>query len=205
MPSSRKPKNTWVLVAVGAFALLLAVIVVSLDRIATPIDGVIRVGALLGYQAVFLAALSSNYMRELTRYFGRSFPTLHHIASVGALAALIVHATGVALRAGSPAVFLPEFRSFQLFFSLGGRPALRLIAIASLAGLFRAAIGKNWRFIHWLNYIAFLLGTIHALLIGPNFTHIGVRIVSGAMAFALVAVFVNKRATEYKRSRKKRA
>ncbi|MCU0521780.1 MAG: hypothetical protein MUF84_13945 [Anaerolineae bacterium] len=63
MPSSRKPQNTWVFFASGALALLLVAGVVSLDRLSAPVDGVIRVGALLGYLSVFLAALSSNYMR----------------------------------------------------------------------------------------------------------------------------------------------
>jgi predicted ferric reductase len=205
MPSSRKPQNTWVFFASGALALLLVAGVVSLDRLSAPVDGVIRVGALLGYLSVFLAALSSNYMRELTRYFGRPFPKVHHVVSVTALVALAIHATSVAWRAGTPAVFVPEVSSIRLFLSLGGRPAFWLIAITSLTALFRASIGKNWKTIHWLNYVAFLLGTVHALLIGPNFVHLGVRIVSIVMAVVLVTVFVLKRVGDRQRARKKRA
>ena len=205
MPPSRKPQNTWVFFVSGALALLLVAGVMSLDRLAAPIDGVVRAGALLGYVSVFLAALSSNFMRELTRYFGRPFPKVHHVVSVTALVALAIHATSVAWRAGTVAVFVPEVSSVRLFFSLGGRPAFWLIAITSLTALFRASIGKNWKTIHWLNYIAFLLGTVHALLIGPNFTHLGVRIVSIVMAVVLVTVFVLKRVGDKQRGRKKRA
>ncbi|MCU0521779.1 MAG: hypothetical protein MUF84_13940 [Anaerolineae bacterium] len=144
-------------------------------------------------------------MRELTRYFGRPFPKVHHVVSVTALVALAIHATSVAWRAGTPAVFVPEVSSIRLFLSLGGRPAFWLIAITSLTALFRASIGKNWKTIHWLNYVAFLLGTVHALLIGPNFVHLGVRIVSIVMAVVLVTVFVLKRVGDRQRARKKRA
>jgi sulfoxide reductase heme-binding subunit YedZ len=199
MPASKQAKNTWVLIICGVVALLLTVGIVALDSLSTPLDGIIRAGALMGYLAVFLAALSSNYMRELTRFFGRSFIKVHHLVSVTALIALTVHAIGVAWRAGSVVTFLPGFASWRLFFSLGGRPAFWLLAVTSLTALFRTAIGKNWKVIHWLNYLVFILGTIHAQMIGPNFRHPGVRIVSGMMALVLIGVFV------WKRTRKQRA
>jgi sulfoxide reductase heme-binding subunit YedZ len=199
MPASKRAKNTWVLILCGVVALFLTVGIVALDQLGAPVDGVIRTGALMGYLAVFLAALSSNYMRELTRFFGRSFIKVHHSVSVTALIALSVHAIGVAWRAGSVATFLPSFASWRLFFSLGGRPAFWLLAVTSLTALFRTAIGKNWKAIHWLNYLAFILGTIHAQMIGPNFQHLGVRIVSGIMVLVLIGVFV------WKRTRKQRA
>jgi DMSO/TMAO reductase YedYZ heme-binding membrane subunit len=199
MTKSRKPKNTWVLILCGVVALLLTVGIVALDRLYTPLDGVIRVGALLGYLGVFLAALSSNYMRELTRYFGRSFITVHHIVSVTALVALTIHAVSVAWQMRSVAAFLPRFDSWRLFFALGGRPAFWLLAITSLTALFRTVIGKNWKVIHWLNYVVFALGTIHAQMIGSSFVHLAIRIIAWAMLAVLLGVFV------WKRTRKQRA
>lgn len=199
MAKSRKSKNTWVLILCGAVALLLTVGIVALDRLYTPLDGVIRVGALLGYLGVFLAALSSNYMRELTRYFGRSFITVHHIVSVTALVALTVHAVSVAWQMRAATAFLPSFASWRLFFALGGRPAFWLLAITSLTALFRTAIGKNWKVIHWLNYVVFALGTIHAQMIGSSFVHLSIRIVAWVMLAVLLGVFV------WKRTRKRRA
>ncbi len=69
--------------------------------------------------------------------------------------------------------------------------------------MLRTAIGKSWKTIHWLNYVAFLLGTAHAWLIGANFQHMGVRIVSGVMAVTLVVVFVLKRLEDAQRRRKR--
>jgi len=192
MPA-KKSKNTGVLIATAIAAALLVTATVALDEIYAPIDGVIRAGALLGYLGVFLAGLSSNFMRELTRYFGRPFIKTHHLVSVTALTALIIHATAVAWRAQSAATFLPEFNSLSGFLTLGGRPALWLLAVTSLTALFRAKLGKSWKTIHWLNYVAFLLGTAHAILLGQNFQHIGVRIVAALMAVALLVIFVLRR------------
>ena len=197
-----KPKNTWALVAAIVFALLLSVAVVALDVIATPISGVLRVAALIGYQGVFLASLSSLYLVELTKYFGRRFVKVHHVVSVTALITLFLHGGLVAWQFGGLGVFLPTFRSLRSFLQFGGAPALWLISVASLAALFRASLRKQWRQIHWLNYLAFLLGTIHAQLLGTNFQHLLVRIVSGAMAAALVGVFVTKRVRKRRRQRR---
>jgi len=199
MAKSRKSKNTWVLILCGVVALLLTAGIVALDSLSTPLDGVIRMGALLGYLGVFLAALSSNYMRELTRFFGRSFITVHHIVSVTALAAVTVHAVSVAWQMGSASAFLPRFDSWRLFFALGGRQAFWLLAVTSLTALFRTAIGKNWKVIHWLNYVVFTFATIHAQMIGTSFLHIGLRVVGWIMLAVLLGVFV------WKRTRKQRA
>ena len=185
MPA-REPKNTWALVLSGALAALLVAGTVALDEIYAPISGVIRAAAVLGYLGVFLAILSSNYVRELTRFFGRRFVKVHHVASVTALVALAVHATSVAWSWRSPGVFLPSRDTPQAL-------ALWFVAIASLVAVLRVAIGRNWRVVHWLNYVAFLIGTWHAQNLGTNFQHLGVRIVSGLMALAVVGLFIWKR------------
>lgn len=198
---AREPKNTWVLVAAIVFALLLSLGVVALDVIGTPVSGVLRVAALIGYQGVFLASLSSLYLIELTKYFGRRFVKVHHVVSVTALITLFLHGGLVAWQFRGLGVFLPTFSSLQGFFQFGGAPALWLISVASLAALFRTTLRKQWRQIHWLNYLAFLLGTLHAQLLGANFQHLVVRIFSGAMAAALVAIFVIKRVRRWRRRR----
>ncbi|MGC9523848.1 MAG: hypothetical protein ACP5HG_18510 [Anaerolineae bacterium] len=62
---------------------------------------------------------------------------------------------------------------------------------------------KSWRTIHWLNYVVFLLGTVHALLIGPNFQHPIVQVIATIMALTLVVVFVLKRLEERRRRRRR--
>jgi methionine sulfoxide reductase heme-binding subunit len=198
-------KNTWLLVVSVVASLVLVVGVVLLDGVGAPLDAVIRISALLGYLMVYSASVSSNYMRELTRYFGRRFVQVHHVASVTALVALALHATSVAWSSGSMSAFVPQFGSLRLFLSLGGRPAFWLIAITSLTALLRTSIGKSWKTIHWLNYLAFLLGTVHALMIGTTFQYLAARIVSIVMAVVLVVVFVQKRVEVYRRNQRRRA
>ncbi len=204
MPS-KKAENTWMLIAGVVLTLSVAGAVAALDPLSAPIEGVIRVAAVSGYLTIFVAALSSNYMLELTRFFGRAFVRVHHVASITALVALLVHAATVAWRAGSVSVVVPLLSSARAFFSQGGRPALWLILIAAAVALLRRKIGKQWKTIHRLNYLAFLLGTIHAQMLGLNFQHLAVRIVSAAMAAGVVVVFVLKRRTEARRKRQRRA
>ena len=200
-----KPKNTWLLIASVALAIVLVLVVIVLDTVFAPIDGIIRFGALLGYLAVFVASLSSNYMRELTRYFGRAFVKVHHVVSITALVALTIHAVAAAWRAQSLATFLPVFTSPLAFFALGGRPAFWLIAITAVTAFFRASIGKSWKTIHWLNYVAFFLGTAHAILIGSTFyNRLPLQILAVVMALVLLGVFILKRMAEQKRRRKRR-
>jgi len=65
--------------------------------------------------------------------------------------------------------------------------------VASLTALFRSALRKQWKTIHWLNYLAFILGTIHAWLIGTSFQYPAIKVIAVLMTVALVAVFVKKR------------
>lgn len=199
-----EPKHNGILIVIVVATLLLVAGTIALAPISTPMIGVIRVGALLGYLAVFLTSLASNYMRELTRYFGRTFIQLHHAVSIIALASLVTHASAAAWRSGTLRTFLPRFDSLQTFLSLGGRLAIWLFALTTITALFRRKLQDAWRPIHWLNYVAFLLGTVHAQLIGQSFQHLAVRIVSGAMALALIGVFVTKRVQRARRVRRAR-
>ena len=132
-------------------------------------------------------------MRQVYRVFGRPFIKVHHILSVTGLVLVTLHLFGVAVDAVSPSVFLPRFDSWVAFLELGGCPAWYLIAVASLVAVLRKTIGRNWRAIHFLNYVAFLLATVHAIMIGTDFQHTIVKAVPVALALVLVAIFIHKR------------
>ena len=190
--TKRKPKNTWVLV-LGALVLILLVVgTVTLDQIALPVYGLVRMAAVTGYLCIFLAVVSSNYMRELTKYFGRPFIRVHHIVSLTALAVLTIHAVTVAWIWKMPAIFIPSVDMPQAL-------AFWLLAVAALAAVFRKAIGKRWKIVHWINYLVFLLGTLHAQTLGANFQHLAIRIVSVIMALIVVFLFVWKRTAKRRR------
>lgn len=199
MATQKQSKNTGVLALSGAIALAIIIAIVVLNEIGAPINGAIRIAALFGYLGVFLTSLSSNYMRELTRYFGRQFIKVHHITATASLIALVLHATLVAVRSGTASVFLPQISSVLAFLSMGGVPALWLLAITVVTAILKTTIGNKWKTIHWLNYLAFILATIHAQLIGSDFHNIAMQVISALMALVLVGVFY------WKRTRKRRA
>jgi DMSO/TMAO reductase YedYZ heme-binding membrane subunit len=174
-------------------ALILTIAAESLNLWGTPLHGAIRGMALLGYQSVFLAIVSSAYMRQLVRLFGRPFIQVHHVVSVTGLILITLHPLGVALNEATISVLVPRFDSALAFPRLGGQLAWYAIALAALVALLRRSIGQPWRVVHMLNYIAFLLATVHANLIGTDLQHIVTRAVSTVMALVIMGVFVQKR------------
>ena len=193
MARMKKSGNTWYLVLIGIVALILVIGLMSLRPRGTSLNWLIRGAALMGYLAIFTSAVSSAYLRQVIRLFGRPFIKVHHILTVTGLVLVTLHPLGVAINAGSLKVFLPRFDSWVVFLELGGRPAWYLIAAASLAAVLRKTIRRNWRTIHFLNYVAFLLVTAHAIMIGTDFQHTIIKIVSVALALVIVAVFIQKR------------
>jgi hypothetical protein len=198
-----KARNTWVLFVAALVALSVVALIISLDIYDFPHYSIIRATALLGYLCVFLTSLSSLYMRKLSQFFGRSFIKTHHIIAVTGLVLLFTHALFNALSAETLAVFVPEFESFYEFLEHGGRPALWLITIAAVAALFRTRLGRNWRIIHWLNYLAFLIATFHAFSLGTDFRYLIVRIAALLMVCWLVVGFVMKRVQQQRRVKRK--
>ena len=181
------------MIALGAITLLLTIFAIVLKPLGNPLYWVVRGTAMVGYVATFLAILSSIYMRELYRLLGRPFVWGHHVLAVSGLILLTLHPAALAIETANAAVFVPRFDSWEVFFQLGGRPALYLMAIASLGALLRKSWRKGWRIIHMLNYVAFLLGTIHAIWIGTDLGQPFLRLIPIGMAIAIVAVFVHKR------------
>jgi sulfoxide reductase heme-binding subunit YedZ len=122
---------------------------------APPIGWVIRIAALMGYFCIFGAIITSAYLRQVVRWFGRPFIKIHHILSIVGLSLVTIHPLAIAWQALSLRVFIPAVDSWYRFFALGGRPAWYLLGVGTLVAVLRGAIGKNWRLLHILNYLAF--------------------------------------------------
>lgn len=195
----KQNRRIWYLALAGLVALLMVGGLVALQPYGTPLNFFIRGAAALGYLAVFAAIVSSAYLQQLVRFFGRPFIKVHHILAVTGLVLLLLHPVGVAIDSRDPRVFLPRFDSWTVFLQLGGRPAWYLIGVAALAALWRKRLGDKWRAIHWLNYLAFWLATAHAILLGTNFQYTVVRAVAILLALAVVAIFVRKRLPKRRR------
>ena len=193
MPRTNKTRKTWWPAVVGLVALILVGGLMALKPYGTPLHWVIRGASLLGYLSIFLSIVSSAYMRELIRISGHPFIRVHHILSITGLILITLHPLAVAWEYASLHILLPTFDSWALFFQFGGQVVWPLIAIASLAAALRKAIGRNWRIAHYLNYVAFWLATVHAILIGTDFQYSLVKAISVVMSLATVAIFVQRR------------
>lgn len=156
----------------------------------------IRGAAMLGYIYVFLTCLSSAFVPELSKYFGRPYIRTHHLVAVMGLTLITIHGATVAWDSLSAGVVLPRFDSPEGFLRWGGPPAYWLIWIAVVAAGLRMSLGARWRMLHWLNYIAFLLATAHAIMIGSDFERPLLRWGATGMALVVIAVFLRKRLVE---------
>jgi sulfoxide reductase heme-binding subunit YedZ len=196
-----KPKNTHYLILAGLALLAIVIGLLSLNPLQAGqswLTWFARGAALVGYSAVFLSILSSVYLRQLVRFFGRSFVKVHHVGSVTGLVFIGLHPVLVAINTSNAAVFLPRFDSLLVFLTLGGRLAWYFIGVAALAALFRMQIRNYWRWVHYLNYIAFFLASIHASLIGTTFLGRGIqgivlKVVLAMLSLTVVYVFARKR------------
>ncbi len=190
--SKGKAKNTWMLWAALLAAVVVGIILFAVQPPPNGLNAVVRMAALIGYLSVFGAVLSSLYLRELVRTFGRPFIQVHHLVALVGLGLLIVHPLAAALVYRSASVLVPRFSSWNDFFTWGGPPALYLLAIAALVAWQRRAI-SGWRIVHYLTYLAFILATIHAILLGTDGQLLPVRILAIALALVAAWVFVRKR------------
>lgn len=159
----------------------------------------VRATALFGYTAVFLAIVSTEYLREMRKLFGTTFLTVHHTLAVAGLALMSLHAVLFALLTQDVRVFLPRVDSWRVFLALGGRPALYLFIIATLAAVARGRIRNIWRMIHWLNYLAFVLAFAHSWLIGTDVSNPLLRLVWVVLAGIILVVFIRKRVLQQSR------
>ena len=191
--TGKRARNTGYLALVGLFTLILVAGIVSAQPYGSLRDRLIRGAALLGYLAVCMASVSSAYTRQLVHFFGRPFVKVHHVLSVTGLILITLHPLGVAWSSASTRVLLPRFDSWLAFLRWGGPPAWYLIAAASLAAALRKAIGHKWRVIHALNYVAFLLATVHAAMIGTDLQNTAARALLAVLVLVVNATFVQRR------------
>ena len=200
---AKRVRRTWPLVLGWAVALVVIGGTVALQPNVTPLRWAIRTCALMGYLGVFLAVVSSAYMRPLVRYFGRPFVQTHHALSVTSLVLITLHPLAVAWSFGTLNVFVPIFDSWRVFLSWGGRVAWYLLAVSALAALLRARFRKLWRAVHRLNYLAFFLATAHAILRGTDFQSVILKVLAIAMAIVVAVTLIQKQLQRRRRPKRR--
>ena len=163
----------------------------------------IRTAGLMGYSCVFGAILSSAYVKELVRFFGRSFVKVHHMMSITGLVLITLHPLMVAWNLLSLRLWVPSTQSWHAFFAYGGSVAWYLIGVAALVAAVRKRIGKHWKLLHTLNYVAFCLATVHGWLIGTNVQGPVMRVLFALLALIVLGVLVQRRLADQKLKRRK--
>lgn len=118
---------------------------------------------------------------------------------------LTLHPLAAAIRAQSAGVFVPDLSSPLEFVRWGGRPAWYLLLVAAAVAVFRSRVGAGWRWLHLLTYVAFWLGTAHAILLGANFQGPALRVLGIALALVMLAVLVLKRREAAARAKARRS
>jgi sulfoxide reductase heme-binding subunit YedZ len=136
--------------------------------------------------------VSSEYVRQMRALFGRVYLKVHHPVSVITWVLIVAHPLAFALFVNDAKVLLPVFSPLQQFLQLAGRPALYLFALATVGALVRRSLKTSWKYVHKLNYLAFLLVFIHAWLIGTDLNNPLVKVVWLLMAAIVLAVALHK-------------
>ncbi|NLN44887.1 MAG: ferric reductase [Methanosarcina sp.] len=151
-----------------------------------------------GYLTMFLAIITSEYMAKMKKVSGLSFIKAHHnLARVGILL-ILIHPLTFALE-GRGIQILSPISQTNIFIALAGRPAFYLFLLTAGIALYRKRY-KNWRKVHYLSYLAFLLVSTHALMIGDDFRLTIMRILAFSMAVTVIAIFIHKRLASRQKS-----
>jgi len=155
---------------------------------------------MIGIVCLFLATLMVPFQREIRKIFGTSFMNLHHYFTIAGLVLVTLHPVILAIETMDFTVFIPPLD--ETFWELAGRPALILLYITLITAFIRnrfALLRKNWKYIHWLNYVALTFGVIHANLIGTDLTNPILIIVINGLFILSLLVLVYKRYKNYQR------
>lgn len=200
MSREKKPILPWFLLLLLITAVITAIVLFARPSPTATMQAS-RATALTGYLFVFFSIVSSAYMQPLVRRFGRPFVTLHHWLSVAGLLLLTAHGLLIALAAGTLAVFIPDLSSWHSFWLFAGRPAWYLLLISAAAALVRRQFRDGWLIVHFLTYVAFFMGTVHAAMGGGSFVNLpGMRAIIYVLTALAIGVFVWRRVQERRRA-----
>jgi DMSO/TMAO reductase YedYZ heme-binding membrane subunit len=177
----------------GIAVLYLVVIWRVLSGGTDPWSLTIRLAALTGLLTLQLAAMMSPFLREIRKVLGSPFLAVHHRVALAGLVLITLHPVSVALRLGRADVFIPVTRSLDAFLMNGGRAALILVYVGALAAIFQGRLGKGWRPAHALLYIAIVLGTVHANLLGSDLSDPVLFVIVNGMTLLVLTAFLAKR------------
>jgi predicted ferric reductase len=163
-----------------------------------------RLAGLFGLTSLFIAIISSSFIKQISKIFETTYIRWHHYFSILGLILITLHPIAMAIDFGDLTIFIPDFSSWTAFWELAGRPALYIAYVASLGVLLRKSIQKYWRYVHGLIYVTFIFGAVHGLLIGDDLANPFLYVVYIIMLVVVVLNFIYKRYLKYKISKRRK-
>lgn len=188
-----KPRNTYIFgLALVAF-LALAIVILLVTRLPDHPLALMRILAFMAYTMAYVSILGVLFSKELVQFFGRMFIKIHHVITVAALGMMVLHPVFILVGGYSLNYLLPDFTTPYNAFARNGPIALLLFAIASVAAVLRATMKHSWRPVHWLVYLAFVVASVHAALLGMNLQSLVSRLIVSLLVISIIIVYIVKR------------
>ena len=139
-----------------------------------------RAIALIVFIMMAVQIITASFMDALKRKFGDNISKFHFVQGVIIYSFILVHILSFLLtltfsrRIIDPFYIFSDFcilckEKHELFLSLG-RFSFWLITLTGITSLLKKhpSLIKNWRLLHYFNYIVFVLVLIHAKFIGSD-------------------------------------
>jgi DMSO/TMAO reductase YedYZ heme-binding membrane subunit len=190
-----KPKGALLLAGIIALAVLVGVLIFPGFAGYWPYQ-LVGLLALYGYLFVALTTLTNPFLKELVQAFGKPFLKIHHSFAVLGVVFITLHPISYAIQS-SFSVFIPNFESWNLFWTFAGIPAFYVFYVAFLAALLRRKALRHWKPFHTLMYVVLFFGIIHANLLGSNFQNMAIAAIYDTLFAASMAGLALKRYQNY--------
>lgn len=177
---------------------LLIVLLILFTVLRNPEDTlkmIYRFTGLCAYVFIFFVIVSSEYISKMKLLLGSSFIKVHHFLARAGIMLMLVHPIAFAIEKKDLMVFLPVLYPPIRFLELAGRPALYLFTVAAIVAVYRKKFIANWKKVHYLNYLAFIMVTVHAMLIGTDINSAVSKVTVTFMSLIVAGIFFHKRLT----------
>jgi predicted ferric reductase len=176
--------------------------IIFLTGVEEALGFIYRLAGLFGLTSLFIAILSSSFMKQITKIFETTYIRMHHYFSILGILLVTLHPIAMAFDFETLTIFIPDFSSWEAFWEGAGRPALYIAYIAIIGVLIRTSIQKYWRYVHGLIYVTFLFGAIHGILVGDDLKNPFLFWIFIVMIVIVILNFAYKRYLKYKISKK---
>ncbi len=174
-----------------------------------------RIFGLLAFTMLFVQIILGAFMFRLTEKFGGWIFKFHIFQGILIYFLIILHPLSMVLfkyfahKGIDPFYVFTDIcvlcsNKFELFFTLG-RISFWLFTLSVFAGLFRTAtpwLRNNWKKVHVLNYLSFILIALHSLFVGTDIGTFPFSWFHGPATVIIVGILIYKFVMYVKQTKK---